>query len=215
MKMANEHDEQYFGVSCTFKLEDLGLLIFQSNIEVTERLGSVLSCKGLLSNRRLDTNQTEWQILDQEKWRQIERQKTVTKKMSSKARQDRNNRQRQAFLYRKNQQQSGYPTLNTEELESTAPTPNDEILELPLITTDIETGTQDTSIDSNPSANQDSADETLINIPTLIEETRKASEEHSAREGAEGQSTKEQEKDTEKKEKEKRNNLKLAVIPEG
>ncbi|CAC5405319.1 unnamed protein product [Mytilus coruscus] len=55
------------------------------------------------------------------KWRQIERQKTVTKKRSSKARQDRKNRRRQAFLSRKKQQQSGDPTLNTEELETTAP----------------------------------------------------------------------------------------------
>ncbi|CAC5376936.1 unnamed protein product [Mytilus coruscus] len=135
------------------------------------------------------------------KWRQIERQKTVTKKRSSKARQDRNNRRRQAFLSRKKQQQSGDPTLNTEELETTAPPPNDEILEIPPITTDMETGTQDTSIDSNPSANQDSADETLIDTPTLKEKTRKSSEEDPVREGAEGRPTKEQEKDTEKKER--------------
>ncbi|VDI47702.1 Hypothetical predicted protein [Mytilus galloprovincialis] len=67
----------------------------------------------------------------------------------------------------------------------------------------METGTQDTSIDSNPSASQDSADETLIDTPTRTMEIRKSSEEDPAREGAQGRSTKEQEKDTDKKREKK------------
>ncbi|VDI30473.1 Hypothetical predicted protein [Mytilus galloprovincialis] len=149
------------------------------------------------------------------KWRQIERQKTVTKKRSSKARQDRNNRRRQAFLSRKKLQPSGDPTLNTEELETTAPPPNDDILEIPPIITDMETGTQDTSIDSNPSASQDSADETLIDTPTRTMEIRKSSEEDPAREGAEGRSTKEQEKDTDKKRERKKKQLEACSYTRG
>ncbi|VDI59071.1 Hypothetical predicted protein [Mytilus galloprovincialis] len=79
----------------------------------------------------------------------------------------------------------------------------------------METGTQDTSIDSNPSASQDSADETLIDTTTRTMEIRKSSEENPAREGAKGRSTKEQEKDTDKKRERKKKQLEACSYTRG
>ncbi|CAC5381546.1 unnamed protein product [Mytilus coruscus] len=161
----------------------------ETSTQLPDVIAAVIS---LVESQTADWTLTKWngKYSITIKWRQIERQKIVTKKRSSKARQDRNNHQQQALLSRKQQQQSGDPTLNSKKLETTAPPPNDEILEIPLITNDMETGRQVTSLDSKPSANQNSTDETLIDTPTLIKETRKTTEVDPARKGTKGRSTK-------------------------